>query len=115
MKKIPNRNSSLPTQQNQIVLPKVEEKSNAKLVAEIFVKNKIIHDLTLKNAWEKAAESQPPDVGKLFLVLQKFKNDLEQAYEASKTVFYYILKLRIHLIFYKWKNNGNLQRMKLVF
>lgn len=90
MKKIPNRNSSVPNRNSSIpqsVHPEDIGKSNSKLVAEIFIKNKIIHDLTVQRAWKKSSEF-PVDVehGKLFYVLQKFKVDLEKAYSVCEQV-----------------------------
>ena len=83
MKKVPSRNSSLPAPSSQ----EESKKSNSKLVAEIFIKNKIIHDLTIEGAWKKNQEfSQDLNYGKLFSVLQKLKEDLEKAYSVCEQV-----------------------------
>ena len=83
MKKVPNRNSSLTLSSQEDL-----KKTNSKLVAEIFIKNKIIHDLNIENSWKKSQEySQDINYGRLFTVLQKFKVDLEKAHDTASFNF----------------------------
>jgi hypothetical protein len=100
MKKIPARNSSVPSRNSSVPRnlslpqspadkepPSDLSKANAKLVAEIFIKNKIIHDLTVENAWKKSSESPlEKNYGKLFTVLKKINVDLEKAYSVCEQV-----------------------------
>jgi hypothetical protein len=99
MKKVPDRNSSfidrassVPRRQSSIARtpePDDMKKANSKLVAELFIKNKIIHDLTVQGAWKKASEmSIEMNHGKLFSVLQKLKVDLEKAYCVCEEVIH---------------------------
>lgn len=103
MKKVPDRNSSVPSRNSSIPqnVPSEDlKKANSKLVAELFIKNKIIHDLTVEGAWKRGSEfTMEMNHGKLFSVLQKMKVDLERAYCVCEQVISLVdLMPRIHSI-----------------